>query len=429
MSAAPPPRAADDRRAYETARLRMARMRVAGGDALGEFFAQALKVAADTLSVDRAGVWLFVDERRALRCFDLYERAKDQHSEGVVLHAADFPTYFRALEERRDIPAGEARTDPLTDELREAYLEPLGIVSMLDAPIFCDGQVIGVVCHEHRGAPRQWTAEDRDFAGSVADQVAVKLEAAARGDAEARLRSQETHWLEAHKMEALGRLAAGAAHDFRNVLTVIVGYVAELRREEKVSPRVAVAAREIGAAAERGVALAKELLGFGREEARATRVVDVAEVVESPAGMLRAAAGPSHPVAIFAAPAPGRVFIDRSQLERVVLNLVLNARDAMPDGGTIEVSVLEAAVADGAGTPGVYVVLEVADAGVGMDEATRGRIFEPFFTTKPTGRGTGIGLSVVYRVADRCGGFVHVDSEPGRGTRMRVYLPRVAAES
>ena len=429
MSAAPPPLAADDRRAFEIARLRMARMRVAGGDSLADFFAQLTKVAADTLSVERAGVWLYVDGRRALRCFHLYERAKDQHSEGVVLHAADFPTYFRALEERRDIPAAEALSNPLTNELREAYLEPLGIVSMLDAPVFRDGEVIGVVCHEHRGAPRQWTAEERDFAGSVADQVAVKLEAAARGDAEARLRAQETHGLESHKMEALGRLAAGAAHDFRNVLSVIVGYAAELRREEKTSPRIATAAREIVAAAERGVALAKELLGLGREEARATRVVDVAEVVASLAGMLRAAAGPDHPVAIFATPGPGRVFVDRSQLERVVLNLVLNARDAMPGGGTIEVSVLESTVAGGAGTPGVYVVLEVADSGVGMDETTRERIFEPFFTTKPTGQGSGIGLSVVYRVADRCGGFVHADSEPGRGTRMRVYLPRVAAES
>jgi len=427
MSSAPPPRAADDRRAYELARLRMARMRVAGGDSLAEFFAQITKVAADTLSVDRVGVWLYVEERRGLRCFHLYERAKDQHSEGVVLRAADFPTYFSALEERRDIPADRAESDPLTSELREAYLEPLGIVSMLDAPVFRDAQVIGVVCHEHRAA-RDWTHEERDFAASVADQVALRLEAAAREDAEARLRENEAHWLESHKMEALGRLAAGVAHDFRNVLSVIVGYTAELKREEKGSPRIATAAREIGAAAERGVALAKELLGFGRDEVRATRVVDVAEVVESLAGMLRAAVGSTHPVAIFAAPALGRVFVDRAQLERVVLNLVLNARDAMPGGGTIEVSVLEAAVADGAGPPGVYVVLEVADTGVGMDAATRGRIFEPFFTTKPAGKGSGIGLAVVYRIADRCGGFVHVDSEPGRGTRMRVYLPRVAAE-
>jgi signal transduction histidine kinase len=428
MSAAPPPRAADDRRAYEVARLRMARMRVVGGDVLGEFLSQALQVAAETLSVDRAGVWLFVDERRALRCFHLYERSKAQHSEGAVLRAADFPTYFRALEERRDIPADSAASHPLTQELREAYLEPLGIVSMLDAPIFRDGQVVGVVCHEHRGAPRQWTAEERDFAGSVADQVALKLEAAARGEAEARMRAHETQWLESHRMEALGRLAADVAHDFRNVLSVIVGYAHELRREGKTSPRVATAAREIGAAAERGVALAKELLGFGREEARATRVIDVGEVIESLAGMLRAAAGPDHPVAIFAARTAGRVLLDRSQLERVVLNLVMNARDAMPSGGTIEVSVLETAVEDGAGAPGVFVVVEVADSGIGMDEATRAHIFEPFFTTKPAGHGTGIGLSFVYRVADRCGGFVHADSAPGRGTRMRVYLPRVAAE-
>jgi len=112
-----------------------------------------------------------------------------------------------------------------------------------------------------------------------------------------------------------------------------------------------------------------------------------------------------------------------------LLNLVLNARDAMPRGGEIGIDVREEQVANGPGKSGVFVLLEVVDTGSGMDAATRDRLFEPFFTTKPSGKGSGIGLAVVYRVVERCGGFLQVDSEPGRGTRMRVFLPRVAAEA
>jgi signal transduction histidine kinase len=146
--------------------------------------------------------------------------------------------------------------------------------------------------------------------------------------------------------------------------------------------------------AERAAVLVKDLLAFGREEPRAPRVL-----------------------------------VDRSNLERVLLNLVLNARDAMPRGGEIGIDVREEKIANGRHDPGVYVLLEVSDTGCGMDAATRDRLFEPFFTTKPSGKGSGIGLAVVYRVVERCGGFLQVDSEPGRGTRMRVFLPRVAAES
>jgi hypothetical protein len=174
------------------------------------------------------------------------------------------------------------------------------------------------------------------------------------------------------------------------------------------------------------VDLAKDLVGLGREEAQPTRVIDVAEVVEGMQGMLRTALGRRHTAAIRSVHPIGRVFADRTQIERVVLNLALNARDAMPAGGTVAITVAEASVRDGEGAPGFYTVIEVADAGVGMDADTRARLFEPFFTTKP--EGTGLGMAIVYRIVERCGGFLHVDSEPGRGTRIRVYLPRVAAE-
>jgi signal transduction histidine kinase len=423
VSTSGPLKLADERRrAFESARLRLARLRVAGGASLGNVFREATELAARTLQVDRAGIWLFVDGRRAIRCYHLFERAGGEHSEGAMLRAEDFPAYFTALSERRAIAAGEARRDPLTRELREAYLEPLGIRAMLDAPLYRDGEVIGVVCHESR-AVRSWSDADREFAASVADRVALQFEEAARKDAEALAEAQEAHLAELHKMEALGRLAAGAAHDFRNVLTAVIGFAHEIKRRTAALPEIAGAAEQIERAAERGSALARELLSFGRGEASPARVVDPAEVAAGLAPMLRKALGARHELALRCDPGTGRVLLDRAQLERVVLNLVLNARDAMPEGGSVVLRVAEEPIEGGP----LHVVIEVSDTGIGMDEATRARIFEPFFTTKPEGEGTGIGLSVVFGVVERAGGFVHVESALGKGTRIRVVLPRVAA--
>jgi signal transduction histidine kinase len=412
-------------RAHETAQLQLARLRVAGGASLADALRETTRVAANELRVDRVGVWLFVEDRRAIRCHQLFERRWGRHSEGAVLRAADFPTYFAAIEERRDLPAADARKHALTAELADAYLEPLGIVAMLDAPIYRGGAVVGVVCHEH-ASPREWSAEERAFAVSVAETVARQMEEAARIEAETRLRASELHFVELEKMQALGRLAAGVAHDFRNLLTVVVGCADEIKRRSQ-DPRLVDAAAEILATASRGTALVKELLAFGRDERSQVRVLDLAHSIESMRLMLRTAAGSTHPVTIECEEPLGRVLMDRTQLERVVLNLVMNARDAMPKGGPIAVRVRETEVVANDGDSGAYVVLEVEDDGVGMDRETQSRIFEPFFTTKPPGQGTGIGLAVVYRVVERSGGFLHVDSEPGEGTRIRVYLPRVGA--
>jgi signal transduction histidine kinase len=413
----------DALRAHEAAQLRLARLRVPGGVSLAEALRDTTRVAAETLGVERAGVWLFVDDRRAIRCHRVYERSAGRWCEGAVLRAADFPRYFAALEERREIPAGDARTSTLTSELEEAYLAPLGIRAMLDAPVYLDGAVVGVVCHEDTKL-RSWSEADRSFAVSVADAVARQMAEVARHEAEARLAEHEAYWVEMEKMEALGRLAAGVAHDFRNLLTVVIGNADEIRRRSS-DPRLAEAAGDILDSAHRGTALVRELLQFGREHRGDARVLDLCDAVEAMRGVLRTAVGSSHPIEIRCERPVGRVLVDRGQLERVVLNLVLNARDAMPSGGTIDVGVREAEVVAAGGESGAYVVLEVGDDGVGMDRETQSRIFEPFFTTKPAGQGTGIGLAVVYRVVERSGGFLHVDSEPGHGTRIRIYLPRV----
>ncbi len=420
---------ANERRDFERARLSLARMQVSGGHALKKSLAAIAETAAGTLHVERVGIWLYVNGRKAIRCYDLFQSTSCRHSEGAILCAADFPEYFQALENRREIAAVEALTDPLTKRLKDAYLDPLGITSLLDAPIFRAGQVIGVVCHEHVGPPRRWTRSECDFAGTVADSIALRLEAAARADAEASRKTLERHVAELHKMNAVGHLAATIAHDFKNVLTVVMAGAQLIAKKAADMPDVQGLANQMLEAVDRGNALTTELMTFGRNQQQKTRVLDAAAAVQGLLPMLRTTVGEAYPIEFQRGRAVGFVFIDPAQLERVILNLVLNARDAMPLGGPIAIAVAEAHVTDEDGDDGVYASIEIADQGEGMSAETRARIFEPYFTTKDNGKGTGLGMSIVHRMVDRTGGFLHVASEVSKGTSVKVYLPRVSSDA
>lgn len=405
-------------RPFEEARLELARLRVQGEQSLPEIARQVTELSARTLRVDRVGVWALVSDNTCLRCYDLYEVAKDQHSQGAMLNAQDFPTYFSALQHRRDIPADLAETDPLTQELGEAYLKPLGIVSLLDAPVYRGGQVIGVICHEQVTTPRRWSAEERDFATAVADICALSIETARRQDAESAVQVHQAYLAEREKDEALGRLAAGVAHDFKNLLGGIIGHAELILYTEGISAETRASASVIAEVGRRGVELVRNLTEYGKRSPQSTRVTNVADTLTRLAGVLQAAVGSSHTIELTCA-STGCVLIDPCQLERVMLNLVINAREAMPAGGKIQVRLSHS-------MPGAYAVIEVRDSGVGMDALTRARIFEPFFTTKQGQGGTGLGLAIVHQIVTRCGGFIRVDSEVGKGTTFRVYLPQVA---
>jgi two-component system cell cycle sensor histidine kinase/response regulator CckA len=411
---------------FERARLALARLQVAGGDFLKDTFESISETASAALNVERVGIWLFVQGRRAIRCYDVYQRSRHEHAEGAILYAADFPEYFRSLEEQRSIAAVEAASDPRTGRLKDAYLAPLGITSMLDAPVYRNGQIVGVVCHEHVGTPRTWSSEDRDFAVSTADAVALKIESAALQDSERERQSLEASIADIRKLDAVGRLAAVVAHDLKNMLTVIFGGAQMISAHRDATPPIREMAGQIFDAANRGNELATELMSLGRIQQQRPSIVDVAAAVESMLPMLRTATGERHPVRCQRQPAPGLVMIDSAQFERAMMNLVINARDALPDGGAITISVATTEVSDGPHKAGAFVTVEVRDEGVGMSAETKARIFEPFFTTKPKGKGTGLGLPIVHRAVDRAGGFIHVASEIGQGTSIRLYFPRIA---
>jgi two-component system cell cycle sensor histidine kinase/response regulator CckA len=235
----------------------------------------------------------------------------------------------------------------------------------------------------------------------------------------------------AQKMEAVGLLAGGVAHDFNNLLTAILGYSQLLATELAGNPEHFSAIEEIRKAGERAAGLTGQLLAFSRKQILAPKVLDANEIVRQIREMLARLIGEDIRMVMNLDPALGMIRADAGQLEQVIMNLAVNARDAMPHGGrlTLETANVELDESDthshAPAMPGPYVMLVVTDTGMGMDGATRERIFEPFFTTKEKGHGTGLGLSTVYGIVKQSGGFISVETETGKGTAFRVYLPRV----
>ena len=260
--------------------------------------------------------------------------------------------------------------------------------------------------------------------GRVTDFVSIRRDVTRERELEAQLR-------QAQKMEAVGRLAGGIAHDFNNLLSAVIGFSELVMADLPLGDRRRDDLAEVVRAAQRAADLTRQLLAFGRRQLLRPQVLDLNTLVREVEPMLRRTIGEDVELVIAAEPGLASVRADAGQLEQVILNLAINALDAMPGGGrltveTAEVLLDEVYVRRHAGaTAGPHVVLTVADTGVGMDNATQARIFEPFFTTKSEGKGTGLGLSTVYGIVKQSGGYISVDSEPGRGSTLRIYLPRV----
>jgi signal transduction histidine kinase/ActR/RegA family two-component response regulator len=332
----------------------------------------------------------------------------------------------RIAEERRPFTTSALADDPRASD--PAWVARERLVALVGHPLLVDGRVVGVAA-----AYATHPLEVLDLASFAwaADEIAQCVE---RRRVEDALQGSEQQVRQLQKMEAVGRLAGGIAHDFNNLLTVIIGYsqilLGGLGRDD---PR-RKAVETIDATADRAAQLTRQLLAFSRKQVLAPALLDINAVITGMIGILRRLIGESVQLIFTPGPEPLTVKVDRGQIEQVLVNLVVNARDAMPQGGTITIEV-EPVELDGPAAaripglaPGAHARLRVRDTGTGMSPETLARIFEPFFTTKEPGKGTGLGLATVFGIVAQSGGAIQVESELDVGTEFRIYLPCATGE-
>jgi len=393
----------------DSARLQIVRLVLDDLADLKRAMLTAARVSATTLGVTRVGVWSLAEDRRTLRRVALHDlrQTEPQTAEDLELPLSEWPAYLAAVSSRRVVAADNALTDPRTSELTEAYLIPHGVTSMLDAPLFARGEVWGVVCHEHTGVARVWSERETGFAVSVADMLSTMLEQAMRLAIEARLRQSEAELARLRRAEAIVRTAAAIGHDINTVLQAISGR-AELALHYGVAEQ-AGALQDIVGDCQRTARIVGQLRelevpapAFGLES-------DLSFVIEDTRATLDSLLAPNHTLSLELTP-EARVPAGRADLERIVLNLVVNAKEAMPSGGTVSV-VTER---NGSG-----ISLRVRDQGSGIGPEQAEHIFEPYFTTKH-GRNAGLGLFAVATIARRTAGVVSIESPPGTGTTVTI---------
>lgn len=442
--------------------------RIDDGDLAGS--ARSITAAAlDGLGIDRCGVWLRAEDGRSIRCVHLCDRRDGGHRDppDVVLDDARYPRYFEALARERAIVADDAPAHPDTAEFATGYLDVLGIASMLDCPIRQHGRMVGIVCAEHRGAPRRWTPDEVAFLGSLADLFGRTLTAAERRRYQERLEALNAsleervvertaelraaldylekarhHLVEREKLAALGQLVAGVAHEINTPVGVIVTAVthcasqlAELR-EQLAEGRLSRSRFESGLAElDEGLdmALRNAQRAAGLVESFKRTAADQTHDVRSRFELgptLRDAMAALTPMlrrrGVHAELAPVAAIECDSyagSLAQVLTNLVVNAcvhgyGEAPPEGARIDVA---------AGQDGPQVWLRVVDRGAGMPPEVLKKAFEPFYTTARMRGGTGLGLSIVRTLVERTlGGDIRIASAPGDGCRVEVRFPRRA---
>ncbi len=507
------------------------------------------EASSKTLKTERASTWFYNLDHSKIICKDLYEQTKNRHEKGTELIVNHYPKYFKALEKERIIAANNPFTDPRTKEFNEGYLSAHGITSLMDTPIRIHGKMVGIVCHEHTGLPREWTQEEQVFAGSIADMVSLVMEASQRKQAEEALAEEKerlavtlrsigdgvittdtqgyvilinsvaeklTGWrqenaagkplqnvfkiineqtrepcanpveqvmktghaaelanntvlvakngkerivadsgapirdkdskiigvvlvfrditesrklerehLKAQKIESIGLLAGGIAHDFNNILNLILGNIsiakiAYQKKSEDVKIEEILSNTE--KAVHRASGLTQQLLTFSKGGSPVKKTTDIAELVKETISFTLKGSASKCKFEI-----PGGLYpleIDEGQINQVINNIVINANQAMPEGGVIEVRIENVTVGVNdplSLQPGPYVRISIKDNGTGITPDNLDKIFDPYFSTKE--RGTGLGLSASHLIIRNHDGFINVNSSLGKGSTFHIYLP------
>lgn len=530
------------RRAQRAAIEALALSQSEGGKELDTILREVTESVARCLDVERVSVWRFSEERDALVCVVLYELSKSAHECGSVLEKDDYPAYFASLSAQRALVADDAHVHEATREFSDDYLSPNSITSMLDAPIRVDGGLYGVVCHEHVGKPRTWAEDEVDFAGSVADLVALavttdrlrqseellqlaldasdvgtfiwypvrdeviwderthrifdwpaemftgrlvdfveRLHPKDRPMVEAEIqksidsgdpyrmemrivdregetrfiegrgqpffqpdgeidhfsgtcfdvterRAMERQAYETQKLGSLGLLAGGIAHDFNNLLVGVLGNASLVLLDQVASPTARQALEGIRAAATQAGDLCRQLLAYSGQGSVVVEPVDLNVLIAQTTGLVAASIKKGVNVRTNLSSGAPHVEADATQLRQVLMNLIINASEAMTSSGTVTVATRSVQVGDDVDWPaaddlsvGEHLLLSVVDDGPGIPAEVLGQIFDPFFSTKATGRG--LGLAAVLGIIRSHRGVVRVSSELSQGTRFDILLP------
>lgn len=315
-------------------------------------------------------------------------------------------------------------------------LVPFGNVTrksavLLFVPIRSPGRVLGILTVQSY-TPQTYQPRDLQVLQTLADQCGGVFE---RIWAEEALRESQAQLFQAQKLETVGHLAGGIAHEFNSIMTVLIGQSDLLLEDLPPGSSLRENAQEIGKAAQRAATLTRQLLAYGRKQMLRLEVLDLNDILVRLTGMIRHLLGTSVEVQVTTHPGTKSVRVDAGQMEQVIVNLVMNAADAMPEGGQLTLETLPIVLNQDDVRqvpelkPGEHVLLIVSDTGIGMSETVRNRAFEPFFTTKDVGKGTGLGLSTCYGIIKQSGGHIAVHSEPGQGTTFRIYLPVAGARA
>ncbi|HEX5717091.1 MAG TPA: ATP-binding protein [Thermoanaerobaculia bacterium] len=413
--------------------VRLAKSEAAASGELDAALREIAEAAAETLQVERASIWLFDEPRTRIDCVELYEQGPHRHSRGAILAAADFPAYFRGLEEERAIVAHDAHRDPTTREFSASYLTPLGIGAMLDAPIRVHGRMAGVVCHEHVGGAREWSPEEQGFAASIADLAAFALEAVETATERRRVEQELRQAKETAEAanRAKDHFLATLSHELRTPLTPVLALASALAEDESLPERVRQALAVIRRNVELEARLIDDLLDLtrisrGKLELR-REVVDVrqllAHAIEVCCGV-ELASGRIH-LALDLGAREHRVWADAPRLTQVLWNLLNNAVKFTPhQGGEIGEIRVRSWDEDDGGT----LAVEVADNGIGIDPELLPRIFNAFEQTdrQITRRfgGLGLGLSLSRAIVAMHGGNLTAASAgTNQGSELTLRLP------
>ncbi|WP_380878429.1 hypothetical protein ACFB49_16920 [Sphingomonas sp. DBB INV C78] len=408
----------------------------------------ATKILGETFGVSRAGYGIIdpVSETIAIE--------RDWQLPGIdslagILNFRDYGSYIDDLKRGETVAIADARLDPRTSETA-SVLEAIHARAVLNMPVVDHGDFVALLYLNHE-EPRAWSDTDLAFVRNVADRTQAAIErcqaeislaelaASLERQVEERTRENEVaqeQLRQAQKMEAVGQLTGGIAHDFNNLLTGVAGglELMQMRISQGRAGEVEKYLEMAQAATKRAAALTHRLLAFSRRQTLDPKPTDIDRLVAGMAEFLNRSVGPTIEIDMRRTDDLWTALIDPNQLENALLNLCINARDAMPDGGSITIETHNGTGPSGraGGTaefpPGDYVVLSVADTGTGMTPETIERAFDPFYTTKPLGEGTGLGLSMIYGFVKQSGGHVRIESELGSGTTMSLYFPRVNSE-